>query len=149
MRTGAKRKIRKELNKRTVRKIREQGGMSCKLFWSDLRGKRKERRLNRLKDEEGRVVEGEDEVVEVLARHWEELGWSNKNCIDDDIVPDRAMGDMGGCETPGPDGSYVWWWKVVEVMLQVMNLVLRSEFCAADWRKNLVMPLLWMVTMRK
>ena len=28
--------------RRTVRKIREQGGMSCKLFWTDLSRKRKE-----------------------------------------------------------------------------------------------------------
>ncbi len=31
---------KKELRKRTVRKIREQGGTSCKLFWTDLRGRR-------------------------------------------------------------------------------------------------------------
>ena len=32
-----------------------------------------QRRLNRMKDE-GRMVEGEDKVLAVLARHWEELG---------------------------------------------------------------------------
>ena len=59
VRTGVKRKIRKkkmELRKRTVRKIREQGGTSCKLFWIDVRGKRKQERLNRMegKDSGGR-----------------------------------------------------------------------------------------------
>ena len=92
------RKEKKELRKRTVRRIRVLGGMSCKLFWIDLRGKRKERRLNRMKDEEGRIVEGEDEVLEVLTRHWEELGRSRKDCSEDDVVPDTVMGDVGGCE---------------------------------------------------
>ena len=43
VRTRVKRNIRKEkmeLRKRTVRKIREQVGTSCKLFWTNLRGKR-------------------------------------------------------------------------------------------------------------
>ena len=48
---------------RTVRKIREQGGTSCKLLWTDVREKRIERRLNRMKDEEEWIVEGEDEVL--------------------------------------------------------------------------------------
>ena len=30
-----------------------------------------------MKDEEGRIVEGEDDVLEVLARHWNELGRSS------------------------------------------------------------------------
>ena len=59
-------------------KIGEQGGMSCKLFWTDMTGKRKERRLNRMKYEEVRRVEEEDEGLEVLARHWEEHGRSSK-----------------------------------------------------------------------
>ena len=33
-----KKLIRKEMRKRTLRKIKEQGGSSCKLFWSDLKG---------------------------------------------------------------------------------------------------------------
>ena len=104
VRMGAKRKIRKEkkeLRKRTMRMIREQGGTSCKLFWTDLRGKRKGKRLNRMNDR--RIVEGEEEdevlaVLEVLAKHWEELGRRSKNCSEDDVVPDTVMGDVGGCE---------------------------------------------------
>ena len=60
-------------------KIREQSDMSCKLFCTDLRGKRKVRRLNRMTDEEGRIMEGEDKVLEVLARYWKELGRSSKD----------------------------------------------------------------------
>ena len=30
----------KELRMRIVKKIREQGGTSCKLFWTDVRGRR-------------------------------------------------------------------------------------------------------------
>ena len=33
-----------------------------------MRGKKKQRRLNRTKDEEGRIVEGEDKVLKVMAR---------------------------------------------------------------------------------
>ena len=44
---------------------------------------------------EGRRVEGEDEVLEVLARHWGELGRSCRDCSKDDVVLDRAMGDVG------------------------------------------------------
>ena len=36
-------KEKEELRMRTVRKIREQGGTKCKLFWTDSRGKGKER----------------------------------------------------------------------------------------------------------
>ena len=61
--------MKKELRKRRVSKMKEKGGMSCKLFWTDERGRRKEQRLNRMKDEEGRIVEGEDEVLAMLARH--------------------------------------------------------------------------------
>ena len=40
---GVRRKIRKEkkeLRKRTVMKIREHCGTSCKLFWTDVKGRR-------------------------------------------------------------------------------------------------------------
>ena len=43
-------------------------------------------------------MEGGDEALELLARHWEELGQSSKDCSEDDIVPDTEMGDEGGCE---------------------------------------------------
>ena len=43
-------------------------------------------------------MEGEVAVLKVLARYWEELGRSSKDCSEDDIVPDTVMGDVGGCE---------------------------------------------------
>ena len=70
------------IEKEKVRKIREQGGTSCKLFWTDVRGKRKQRKLNRMKYEERRIVEGEDEMLAVLARHREEFGRRSKYCED-------------------------------------------------------------------
>lgn len=52
----------------------ELGRTSCKLYWSDLRGKKKSRKIERLKARVGKgVVEKEGEVLE-MARHWEELG---------------------------------------------------------------------------
>ena len=34
-----------------------------------------------MKDGEGRIVEGEDEVLEVLVRHWEELGRRSRTLV--------------------------------------------------------------------
>ena len=48
-----------------------------------------------MKDEEERIVEGEDEVLEVLARHWEELGRRSKDCSEDDVVPGYRDGRCG------------------------------------------------------
>ena len=45
--------------------------------------------------------------------------------------PDRILNEMVTCG----DG------RLVEVMLQLMNLVLRSESCPADWKKSLLVPL--------
>ena len=47
-----------------------------------------------MKDEEGRIVEVEDEVLVVMARHWEELGRRSE----DDVVKDKVMRDVGGCQ---------------------------------------------------
>ena len=65
----------KEMRRKTLENIREQGGASSKLFWSD-RGKRKSKRrsIPRLKSKIRQVVESQEEVVEELAKHWEELG---------------------------------------------------------------------------
>ena len=95
------------------------------------------------------IVGGEDEMLEVMVRHWEELGRSSE----DDVVPDTDIGDGGGwyfsigiCnevsweevlergKAPGPDGilnkmvMYGSGWLV-----EVINLVMRSESCQADW----------------
>ena len=48
-------------------------------------------------------------------------------------------------KAPGPDGilneMVMYGGGMVEVMLQVMNLVLRSESCLADWKRCLLVPL--------
>ena len=39
-------------------------------------------------------MEGEDEVLELLARHSDKLGRrSSKDCSEDNVVPDTVMGD--------------------------------------------------------
>ena len=104
--------------------------------------------MRRMKDEKGRIVEGEDGLSEVLARHWKNLG-GVEDCSEDE-GPDTEMGDVGGCEwvcvkklsweevveglkclrrgkAPSPDGilnEMVMYGggRLVEVMLQVMNL---------------------------
>ena len=52
-----------------MRKIRDQSGASSELFWAYLRGKRKDKKVRRMKDDEGRMVEGVDEVLKVMAEH--------------------------------------------------------------------------------
>ena len=47
---------------------------------------------------DGRIVEEEDEVLEVFARHWRELGRRSTDGGEDDVVPDTVMGDVGGCK---------------------------------------------------
>ena len=67
-----------------------------------------------MKVEERRIVEGEDEVLTVLARRWEELGRRSKDRSEDDVVPDTEMGDVGGCELNMC--KEVSWKEVVEVL---------------------------------
>ena len=74
------RRERKELRRKILKKIREQGGASSKLFWSDLvRRKRKGKSIPRMKSKLGRIVESQEEVVEELAKHWEELGMKKES----------------------------------------------------------------------
>ena len=71
-----------------------------------------------MKDEYGRIVEGEDEVLKVM----EKLGRSSEN----NVVPDTEVEDVGRCELGMCDqkmgrsgaglemleereGSYPWW----------------------------------------
>ena len=80
-----KEKKEKEVRKRTLRKIKEQGGPSYKLFWSDLKGghRNKKRSIPRLKSRIGKTIDEPMEVSEELAKHCEDLGkhqtngWSN------------------------------------------------------------------------
>ena len=74
-----------------MRKIRQQHGVSDRLFWSDLRGKRMG---GRLIDDDGRVMEGEDKVMEAMAKHWEEL----EKGRDDAIIPNLEIEEMDNCE---------------------------------------------------
>ena len=65
--------MKKRQNRKKVLQKIKQGGPSCKLFWSDLKG-RKSRQVTRMKSSRGAVVEEPEEILEVLAQHWEELG---------------------------------------------------------------------------
>ena len=49
-----------------------------------------------MKDEEGRRVEGEDEVLAMMARHWE-LGRSSEDFSEENVGLDTEMVDVGGC----------------------------------------------------
>ena len=60
---------------------KEQGGPSCKLFWSDLKGgcRNKKRSIPRLKSRNGRNIDEPTDVLEELAKHWEDLGKQQTN----------------------------------------------------------------------
>ena len=47
--------------------------------------------MRRMNDDEVRIVEGEDEVLEVMAKHWEDLGREREDT-------ETEMGDVGGHE---------------------------------------------------
>ena len=67
-----KKLIRKEKEmKKTLRKIKEQGEPSCKLFWSDLKGghRNRKRSIPTLKSRIGKTIDEPMEVLEELARH--------------------------------------------------------------------------------
>ena len=89
------RKEKKKNRKNKLQKIKEQGGPSCKLFWSDLRGKKKNRRITRMRGKDGAVVEETEQILEVLAKHWEELGKSC-NSLDPEQEPELPRDRMGG-----------------------------------------------------
>ena len=89
--------------------------------------------------------------------------------IEDEVIPDTEMGDVGECELgmcnevsceevvvvlmcvgrgkdPSPNGilNEIMYGdgRLVEVMLQVINLVLRrSESYQEDWKRSLLVPL--------
>ena len=44
-----------------------------------------------MKDDEGRMVDGEDKVFEVMAKHWEKFGRKKEDT-------EAEMGDVGGHE---------------------------------------------------
>ena len=148
-----KKQIRKEkeLRRKTLKKIREQGGPSCKLFWSDIsRRKRKRKTIPRMKNKVGRVEEGQEDVLEELAKHWEELGRSSSQesevtTEEDETGIEGVQSDI--CETvtfdevvgilkqlkrgkaAGPDGILkemlmYGGTKIVETLVQLFNTVI-------------------------
>ena len=64
------RKEKKENRQRTLQRIMEQGGPSCKLFWSDLQGKKKSKKIARMRGKECIAVEETEQVLEMLAKQW-------------------------------------------------------------------------------
>ena len=144
-----------------MRKIREQGGTNCKLFRTDMGGKWKERRVRRMKDGAGRMVNGEEEVLEVMEKHWNELGRTGEDT-------EAEMGDVGGHElvmcgevsweevveimkylkrgiAAGPDGILnemlmCGGGRLVAVMLLVMSVMVKSESCPLDLKQSLLVP---------
>ena len=143
-----------------MREIRDQGDTSCRLFWTDLRGKRKQRRVRRMKDDEGKMVVGEDEVLEVMAKHWEELGRKREDT-------EAEMEDVGGhelvmCEELSLEEVVVMkclkrgkqqvltelrmrcWCRdgwLVEVVLLMMNVLMKSECSLLNWKRSLLVSL--------
>ena len=77
MQNDVKRLIRlekKRMRKATIERIREQGGTSSKLFWADLKGKKKQCQIQRVGEEDGVVVEKRKNILEVFTKYWKDLG---------------------------------------------------------------------------
>ena len=166
--TGIKNIVRnkKEMRRKTLEKIREQGGASSKLFWSDLgKRKRKRRSIPRLKSKIGQVVESQEEVVEELAKHWEELGSrkESESTMEEDrmegsevrsdlcemVTFDEVVGilkQLKRGKATGPDGipnemMMYGGTRMVVTMVQLFNLVVQQACCPKDWRRSYIVPL--------
>ena len=158
------RKEKKENGKRMLQRIIEQGGPSCKLFWTDLRGKKKRRKITRMKGKEGAVVEETEQVLEVLAKHWEELGKSQNHSLDSRQEPEPSQGKSDMCQevgweevvgvlkmlkrrkAPGPDGILnemliYGGSRMVESMISKFNVMKGCMEYPMDWKRSFVVPL--------
>ena len=114
----------------------------------------------------GKVVDEPAEVVEELAKHWEELGkctyWDNDQQVGQRELGGEGNGDM--CEkvtwqevlgllrylqrgkAPGPDGILnemivYGGFRLIESLTQLLNIALDEECVPSDWRKSYVVPL--------
>ena len=106
------------------------------------------------------------EVVEELAKHWEELGkctyWDNDHQVGQRELGGEDNGDM--CEkvtwqevlclrrylqrgkAPGPDGILnemilYGGFRLIESLTQLLNIAIDEECVPSDWRKSYVVPL--------
>ena len=142
------RREKKEMKRKTLENIREQGGSSSKLFWSDLgKRKRKRRSIPRLKSKMGRAVESQEEVVEELAKYWKELGRrkeSESTMEEDRMEGTEVQSDI--CErskATGPDGipnemMMYGGMRMVVTLVQLFNLVVQQACCPKDWRRSYI-----------
>lgn len=75
------RKEKKEMRKRVLEKIKEQGGPSCKLFWADLKlgCQSKKRSIPKVRSNSGATVDEPTEALEELAKLREELEKQQSN----------------------------------------------------------------------
>ena len=114
----------------------------------------------------GKVVDEPAEVVEELAKHWEELGkctfWDNDQQVGQRELGGEDNGDM--CEkvtwqevlgllrylrrgkAPGPDGILnemilYGGFRLIESLTQLLNIAIDEECVPSDWRKSYVVPL--------
>ena len=157
------RKEKKKNRKDKLQKIKEQGGPSCKLFWSDLRRKKKSRRITRMRGNDEAVVEETEQVLEVLAKHWEELGKS-RNSLSPEQEPELVHESSDMCQeigweevvkvlkmlkrgkAPGPDGILnemliYGGSRIVETLRCMFNVMRRSQVYPQDWKSSFVIPL--------
>ena len=87
-----------------------------------------------MNDDEGRLVEGEDEVLEVMAKHWEELGRKSEDI-------EAEMGDVGGHELVMREE--VSWEEVVEAL----KCLKRGKAAGPDEIMNKMYGSEWLVEM--
>ena len=95
------REEKRRSRKVTLERIRKQGGTSSKLFWADLKGRKKQTSIDRICDRNGEVFEDRARVLEVLADHWEGLGKSDGN-------EELVFVDVVEGEEVGVDSTMVW-----------------------------------------
>ena len=148
--------------KEDTEKDKRARGPSCKLFWSDLKGghQNKKRSIPRLKSRNGRTIEEPTDVLEELAKHWEDLGKQQTDGgrmiaeMEDrregigldmcEMVTWQQVLDVVRClrrgKSPGPDGilnemMVYGGFRLMETLAQLMNLAITEKYVPSEWRK--------------
>ena len=113
-----------------------------------------------MKSKLGRIVESQEEVVEELAKHWEELGMKKESesameenrmesseaqsDICEMVTTDEVVGilkQLKRGKATGPDDipnemMIYGGTRMVVTMVQLFNLVIQHACCPKDWRRN-------------
>ena len=127
----------------------------------DLKGKKKQCQIQRVREEDGVVVEKRKDILEVWAKHWEDLGkvFQSREDVPIDNLKSKAkevnwMMELVGFQemltivkglkrekAPGLDSITNYGGnRMLEVLCSLVNLVMESRYWPDDWRWSYIVP---------